>query len=86
MDRFCSNLTHAFVVLQNIYSKFELGHLCFMSFMGIYVNILEHPNMGTWSKYEPILFTFSTQIECFREGLKTEFERDCVYIVSFMLI
>ena len=39
--------------------------------------------MGTWSKYAPILFKFSTHIEFFREVLKTEFERDSVYIVIF---
>ena len=47
-------------------------------------NILGYPKMGTGSKYEPSLFQFSTHNECFREGLKTEFERDSVYIVSFM--
>ena len=55
-----------------------------MSFIGISVEILGHPNMGTWSKYGPILFKFSTHIECFSEGVKTEFERDSVYIVIFM--
>ena len=40
--------------------------------------------MGTWFKYGPILFKYTKQIECFKEGLKTEFERDSAYSVNFM--
>ena len=40
--------------------------------------------MGTWSKYGPILFKFTSHVEYFKEGLKNEFERDSVYNVSFM--
>ena len=51
------------------------------------MKILGRLNMGTWSKYGPILFKFSIHIERFREGLKAiEFERDSIYIVSFIEI
>ena len=35
IDRFCSNLAHAFIVSQKVYLKFEIEHVCFMSFMGV---------------------------------------------------
>ena len=69
---------------KDLQCRFELGRVYFMSFMGIQVKILGHLNMSNCSKYGPILFKFTTHIQCFKEDSKTLFERDGVYIVSFM--
>ena len=77
MDWFRSNFAHLFTVTENIY-KSNMRQIVYI--LWVLWGFKWHP----FEIYGPILFKFTTNIECFKEVLKTEFERDSAYIVSFM--